>query len=231
MKKKYSIGLTVHNLENPDILILFKCLIDASINIDFIIYHQNYFKRNLLRFINTILGKDSDEKKIMLKKVKNIKTFNIKDINSIKCDTVLKMYEPSLVLCNTGIIKQKTIKNNPNTYLLNVHGSKLPEYRGVSNIHWALWEKKDIWVTVHRINNGIDEGDILYQELLIKNDENLPEKLSNLNFLVKSAIPKAILNFLNNDNTFVEQEYIGDLTKRWYSMHPIILNIINKRLE
>lgn len=231
MREKYSIGLTVHNLENTDTLLLFKSLVDASIKIDFIIYHQNYLKRRLLRLVNTILRKDSDEKKILLKKVKSIKTFNITDINSTKCDTVLKIYNPSLVLCNTGIIKQKTIKNNPRTYLLNVHGSKLPEYRGVSNIHWALWEKKDIWVTVHRINNGIDEGDVLHQELLIKNDKNLLENLSNLDFLIKSAIPKAILKFLNNENTFVKQEYIGDLTKRWYSMHPIILNILNKRLE
>ena len=73
MKKEYSIGLTVHNLENPDILILFKCLINASINIDFIIYHQNYFKRKLLRFISTILGKDSDEKKIILKNMADLK--------------------------------------------------------------------------------------------------------------------------------------------------------------
>lgn len=231
MKKEYSIGLTVHNFESQDTILLLKYLTEADIKIDFIIYHQNYFKRILILIANTILKRNSIEKTGLLNKIKPVKTFNIKDINSDKCTEVFKMFKPSLVLCNTGIIKQKTIKNNPDTYLLNTHGSKLPEHRGVSNLHWALWDKKDIWVTIHRINNGIDEGDILYQELLIKNNENIKDKLPNLDHLIKRAVPKAIIKFLNGEQVFTKQDYVGDLTKRYYSMHPIILDILNKRIN
>jgi len=233
MKKEYSIGITVHNFEHQSTLTLLNSLLEDNIKIDFIIYHQSYFKRILLKIFNSMFKRNSIRKNELLKKIKNIKTFNIKDINSEKCSRVFEKYKPSLVLCNTGIIKQKTIKNHPNTYLLNVHGSRLPEYRGASNLHWALWDSKDIYVTVHRINNGIDEGDILYQELLIKNSgDNIDhDKLSNLDLLITSAVPRALKQFLTCKSTFIKQDNIGNPMMRYYSMHPILLKILEKNYK
>jgi methionyl-tRNA formyltransferase len=231
MNNKYQIGITIHNFENEQTLLLLKTLISEQINIDFIVYHQNNFKRKILRILKRLFFRDSKEKLELLKKIKNITTYNIKDINSKAFNKVIINHEQSLIICNTGIIKQKLIKNNPNTILINVHESKLPEYRGVSNVSWALWDKKDIYVTIHRINNGIDEGDILYQELLIKYDENIKQSLSQLHFLTKLALCKAIKKFQNGEISFKQQIHIGDLSKRYYSMHPILQNILNKRIK
>lgn len=50
--------------------------------------------------------------------------------------------------------------------LLNIHNAPLPKYRGVNPINWALKnEEKNHGVTIHQINESIDEGDIYGQRL------------------------------------------------------------------
>jgi len=46
--------------------------------------------------------------------------------------------------------------------IINLHNAPLPKYRGVRPINWALKNnEKYHGVTIHRINVGIDEGEIL----------------------------------------------------------------------
>jgi methionyl-tRNA formyltransferase len=52
-------------------------------------------------------------------------------------------------------------------WFLNVHAGKLPEYRGRNIINWALINgEREIGVTVHLVDDGIDTGDILLQRTL-----------------------------------------------------------------
>ena len=224
MKINYKIGLTLHNLQDSSITFLLKNLNSKNIKIDFIIYHQNYLKRKILNLINC--------KKTFAEDIlKNTKFYNIKNINSNKSKEVFKKFKPSLVICNSGIIKQSTIKENNKTYFLNIHASKLPEYRGVSNIDWALLDDKDIHATVHRINNGIDEGDILYQSLLYKNKDikTNPLILNSLDYNLASLYASAIKKFINSEIKFEKQENISQPILRNYSIHPILKDIVNKK--
>lgn len=48
--------------------------------------------------------------------------------------------------------------------LLNLHNSPLPKYRGVNPINWALKNQEEVHgVTIHRVEEGIDTGDIFGQ--------------------------------------------------------------------
>tara|TARA_R110000824_G_scaffold382230_3_gene575383 strand:+ start:544 stop:1173 length:630 start_codon:yes stop_codon:yes gene_type:complete len=48
--------------------------------------------------------------------------------------------------------------------IINLHNSPLPKYRGVRPINWALKNKeKKHGVSIHKITEGIDDGDILGQ--------------------------------------------------------------------
>jgi methionyl-tRNA formyltransferase len=52
-------------------------------------------------------------------------------------------------------------------WFLNVHAGKLPQYRGRNIINWALINgERELGVTVHFVDEGIDTGDILLQRIL-----------------------------------------------------------------
>jgi methionyl-tRNA formyltransferase len=52
-------------------------------------------------------------------------------------------------------------------WFLNVHAGKLPCYRGRNVINWALINgEKEIGLTVHLVDGGIDTGDIVLQRTL-----------------------------------------------------------------
>ena len=51
-------------------------------------------------------------------------------------------------------------------FCINIHTGLVQEYRGVDSNFWALYEKniEAIGVTIHKINAGIDTGDVLMQK-------------------------------------------------------------------
>jgi methionyl-tRNA formyltransferase len=58
------------------------------------------------------------------------------------------------------IIKKPFIDRCKN--IINLHNAPLPKYRGVRPINWALYNNETYHgVTIHKIHEGIDDGDIL----------------------------------------------------------------------
>jgi len=52
----------------------------------------------------------------------------------------------------------------PRRGCINIHNSKLPKYRGMLPNFWQMYHgEKTVGTTIHRINAGIDDGDILMQ--------------------------------------------------------------------
>lgn len=49
---------------------------------------------------------------------------------------------------------------------VNMHMSYLPSSRGAHPIFWSIVENRPLGVTIHRINEGLDTGRILYQKRL-----------------------------------------------------------------
>lgn len=61
------------------------------------------------------------------------------------------------------IINIEKFKKNSSLY--NIHFSKLPKYKGMyTSAHPILNNEKETGVTLHKIDNGIDTGDIIDQE-------------------------------------------------------------------
>lgn len=59
--------------------------------------------------------------------------------------------------------------------LLNVHNSLLPSYRGMRPIDFALKNKEKLMgVTIHKIDSGIDTGDILAQTSFVVSEGESP---------------------------------------------------------
>lgn len=95
----------------------------------------------------------------------SIPVYRTKDINATNTLDLIRGLDPSLlvsVFFNQilgkelfGIVKD----------CVNIHPAYLPAYRGVSPVFWALANDEPYaGVTVHYIDEGIDTGDIIYQQ-------------------------------------------------------------------
>lgn len=87
---------------------------------------------------------------------------------------ILKKYNADIfVVAAFGQILSKEILDIPPLGCINVHASLLPEYRGAAPIQWAIADgKKQTGVTIQKMNEGVDTGEIISSSVIdIADDE------------------------------------------------------------
>jgi len=101
-------------------------------------------------------------------KALGIKIFQPAKINSNESMEFLKNISADLfVVVSFGQILSKKVLDLPKLYCLNVHASLLPKYRGAAPINWAIANgEKETGVTIMRMNEKMDEGDIAVKAIL-----------------------------------------------------------------
>jgi folate-dependent phosphoribosylglycinamide formyltransferase PurN len=125
---------------------------------------------------NKILVKISRDR-IELIKIENrlnsnfypIKVFKkVESINNEETIKVLLKNKPDIIIVNGTRILSKKILNAVDAIFINTHVGITPSYRGVHGAYWALVNRdyKNCGVTVHLVDEGIDTGGILYQDLI-----------------------------------------------------------------
>ncbi len=73
-------------------------------------------------------------------------------------------FAPDLGLSLAAPVLKPCIFTVPRLGTINIHKGKLPDYRGMPPGFWELWNKeKSVGVTVHRVDSGLDTGDILLE--------------------------------------------------------------------
>lgn len=81
----------------------------------------------------------------------------LREIALLRLDLVISVAAPQ-------IFKEKLI-SLPSKGCINIHNSKLPKYRGMLPNFWQMYHgEKTVGTTVHYINAGLDDGDILVQK-------------------------------------------------------------------
>ena len=79
-------------------------------------------------------------------------------------------------------------------YAYNIHPSLLPKYKGRDPINDVIKKKEKIsGVTVHKLTNKFDEGEILYQEKILISSFNKGEIIKQMMPIYK-LLTKKILN-------------------------------------
>lgn len=85
-----------------------------------------------------------------------------------------------LVVVSFGLIIPRWFLEIPKIGAINVHPSLLPHYRGPSPIQWAIWNgEKETGITIMKMNEKMDAGDILHQEALPIDPKEDSEALSH----------------------------------------------------
>lgn len=108
-----------------------------------------------------------------------------------------------IVVAAYGKILPAWLLDHPKYGALNVHASLLPRWRGASPIQAAIMNgDKKTGVTIMKMDEGLDTGDILTQDsLIISKDDtaaSLSEKLANIG---ASLLNKTIEDFINGKIT------------------------------
>jgi len=96
----------------------------------------------------------------------NIKIAQPEDINSRDSIGYLKKFNADLfVVVSFGQILRREVLDIPKLYSINVHASVLPKYRGAAPINWAIANgEKETGITIIKMNEGMDEGEIVLKE-------------------------------------------------------------------
>ncbi|MFC1738290.1 methionyl-tRNA formyltransferase [Planctomycetota bacterium] len=88
------------------------------------------------------------------------------DVNSEEVVSKTKEINPDLIVSvSMNQIVQKEILQMPPKRCINVHCAPLPKYAGMSPYVWALANNENhSAATIHYMEEGLDEGDIIKQE-------------------------------------------------------------------
>ena len=95
-----------------------------------------------------------------------IKVFQPKDASGAESVEHLKNIGADLfVVISFGQILKTAVLSLPRLGCVNVHASLLPKYRGAAPTNWAIINGEDLTgVTVMKMNEKMDEGDIILQK-------------------------------------------------------------------
>ena len=96
-----------------------------------------------------------------------------------------------LVVCY-GLRQKLTIEEITRFRPINLHISYLPFNRGAHPNFWSHFEDTPVGVTIHKIDEGLDTGDILVQEHVELNKEKLSFQLSYT--LLRAEVERLLRN-------------------------------------
>ncbi len=142
------------------------------------VFYKLMSKRKISRSVQSAKSVDRTYSIKQLCDVYGIQAIERSDLNSQSFISMIKSYDPDLfvsVACPV-IFKQNLIKA-AKTDCINIHNAPLPNYRGMLPNFWQLYhDEKTAGITVHKIDVGIDTGDIVSRIFIpIEPDETLDQ--------------------------------------------------------
>lgn len=215
--------------------IVLKSLINNGINISLVVILVK--QNSKLQPLNELTCL---ENKIHYIKIQNTNTEFVKNI------LVEKKIDLGIVASYSQILKSMIIESVQDGFV-NVHPSFLPFYRGANPIFWQIKDLKDEFgVTVHKINEGIDEGEILSQSKVILDDlysgNDILKKIAILGSellisVVNSYILKGKLESSTKEKNDLEKGFYNHKPKEEdfeinpLDIHPIQLSKLVSRIK
>jgi methionyl-tRNA formyltransferase len=119
------------------------------------------------------------------------------EIESFKEDEARQIGELSpdiLVVASFGLLIPRWFLDIPKIGAINIHPSLLPKYRGPSPIQWAILNgDSETGITIMKMNERMDAGNILHQVIVPINEEDDMETLSlHLSKTAAEILPKIL---------------------------------------
>jgi methionyl-tRNA formyltransferase len=159
-------------------------------------------------------------------------------INSSEFLQFVATLEPDLNICvaHDQIFKLPLIHSAKHK-TINAHTGQLPYYRGRNGINWVIINgEKEIGLTIHFMDEGIDTGDIIlqdmvpilwtdyYQDVVTKIESVMPASLIRAIRLVELNKTQVIVQ-KHQKGTYFSKRILGD---EWIDWSDTSVNIYNK---
>lgn len=181
--------------------------------------------------ISAVVGHEGASSVIQTAKQNNIPIFQPNKVNEPNFVNKLRDYSPDLfVLAGYNQILKNDLISIPRYGTLNLHGGKLPEYRGVAPINWQIINgetKGGCCIII--VDEGIDTGDIVEQvyydigenetaeDIINKQLEIFPSMLINaIEDIERGKIARVKQNL--NDGAYYTRRYPKDGRINWETM-------------
>jgi len=175
---------------------------------------------------------DIYEKEVLLKN-ENINLshygdlYECENINDSKIFLTISKINPDVILTvGTNLIKKPLVDLCPQGFI-NLHGGDSQYYRGLDSFLWSMYHAdfSRLVVTLHHLNNKLDDGDIILQKQIRLNRRLHIHKLRAENIKVCFELVKKSLSHFNVEGQFhsYPQKKIG----RYYSFMPAALKDIS----
>lgn len=163
---------------------------------------------------------------------KNINIIRIENINSRESLNFLSTLNIDIIFSIAASqIFKKDILELPKIGCFNIHTSKLPQNRGMMPNFWSLYNYNEdpvSAITIHKMNDKLDDGDILIQlEFRLDPQESLDSLIRRTKKMSVNAFIEAIdilrrrkVNFIKNDrekatyNSFPTKEDVLTFKKK-----------------
>jgi len=228
-----------------------KCLIVSAFSLKRIKFYFNQLDRKefVKKLKDRILGnviktKISDEMKYILnlydelnisdKKVskycqrkgisfKIVKSLNSKEALDFAVNGTLAIY------AGGGIVGKKMLSNFE-IGVLNCHGGKLPELRGMNVAEWSVLTKTPIVHTLHFMVRKLDMGPIIK---IVPHDYSQCTSIDQLRGLsiVYTIFDLVVGAKMIREGDLKLKKQKAEEGKLYFTMHPILKDIVNKRLQ
>lgn len=157
------------------------------------------------------------------------RVIEVDTVNDPEALEQLKELEPDvIVVFGTGKIKADVIAVCPDG-IVNLHGGNPEEYRGLDSHLWAIYHRDcaNLIVTLHRLNEKLDDGEIILQlPITLKKSMKLYQ-LRRYNTQVCLELTRSALESFKQKGRFSarSQQKHG----RYYSFMPKVLKDVCKQ--
>ena len=132
-----------------------------------------------------------------------------KPTNNLELKTIIENSD-LILTCSYGLLINADLLSIPKLGWLNVHFSLLPKYRGAAPVQRAIQNgDSETGYSVFRMEEGLDTGNILYQEKFpIPPEIKASELLEKLSYSAASKITQ----LLSMKSTWTFKKQIGDVS-------------------
>lgn len=134
-------------------------------------------------------------------KKNGIKTFETANPNSDSAIGIIKKLKPDIIINQSQSIIKEKLFSIPAIGVINRHNALLPKNRGRLTPFWVLYKgEKETGVSIHFVQKGIDDGDIIVQKKYkVQNDDTF-NSLVKKNYTIAGKAILDALDILESDD-------------------------------
>jgi len=204
-------------------------------NLGFIeVLNQSFFQILIPRILTLFSKRRISEIKIINnlkeKPVPQAILTEVASVNDKECLDLIIKIQPDIIIVNGTRIIGKRLLEATKTLFINTHVGITPEYRGVHGGYWALRNDdiKNCGVTIHKVDVGIDTGDIISQNKIeVTNRDNFVT-YPFLQISKAIVMMKEVLITIENDQLRTYKKEGTSVSKLWY--HPTLTGYLYHRI-